>query len=107
MKCSNLFKIVKGYWPSEIVVDMNLQDQINKLYWGVDSKIDHQKEHWLNLSAWSFHQALCKFKDVEVANGNLTIRISNIPIELFNDQMLFNLGGDDCWENEREEYQQP
>ena len=105
MKCSTLFENIKKYWPSELIVDVNITDEINKLYWDVYSKIDHKKEHWLEVSAWSFHQALCKFKEAEVANGKTVIQISNMPMELFNTQMLFNLGGDDCWKQELKEYQ--
>ena len=105
MKCSTLFEIIKQYWPSELIVDESNADQLNQLYWAIDSKIDHEKEHWLSVSAWAFHQAIDVFIKSEIANDKSVIQISNMPMNLFNKQVLFNLAEDD-WEKERSEYEQ-
>ena len=105
MKCSTLFENIKKYWPNKLVIDENNPDQLNQLYWSVEEKIDHEKEHWLSVSAWAFHQAIDGFIDSEIASGKSVIQISQMPMQLFNKQVLFNLDDDD-WKEERSEYEQ-
>jgi len=106
MKCITLIENIKQHWPNEIRIDESNPDQLNNLYWVIDSKIDDVKDPWLSVSAWAFHQALDIFIENEIDKGKSVIYISDILIQLFNTQMLFNLD-EVCWEKEREEYQQP
>ena len=105
MKCSTLFENIKKYWPNELVVDETNPDQLNQLYWSVEGKIDHEKDHWLSVSAWAFHQAIDGFIESEIARGKSVIQMSQMPMQLFNKQILFNLDDDD-WKEERSEYEQ-
>jgi hypothetical protein len=105
MKCSTLFENIKKYWPNELIVDETNPDQLNQLYWSVEAKIDHEKEHWLSVSAWAFHQAIDAFIESEIGSGKSVIQMSNMPMHLFNKQILFNLEDDD-WKKERSEYEQ-
>lgn len=103
MKCSVLLEQIKEYWPSAIIVTEDLDSQLNSLYWQVDAKIDDQTQHWLSLSAWAFHQSLEPFVQAEIAKGKKVILVHQIPMSLFNKQILFNLK-EQCWEKELSEY---
>lgn len=103
MKCSFLLEQIKEYWPSEIVVTNDLESQLNSIYWQLDAKIDCKTQHWLSLSAWAFHQALGPFVQAEIAAGKKEISLHQMPMKLFNKQMLFNLK-EECWQREYSEY---
>ncbi len=103
MKCSILLEQIKEYWPSELIVTEDLESQLNNLYWLADSKIDDQTQDWLSLSAWAFHQALEPFVQSEMAKGKKFISLHQLPMKLFNKQMLFNLE-EKCWAKELSEY---
>lgn len=106
MKCSTLFENIKRYWPSELCIDENIEDQLNQLYWDADAKIDNMTEHWLSISSWAFHQAIGVYVEQQQAMGKNYLIVSEMPLILFNKQMLFNLQ-EECWIEERNEYKEP
>ena len=75
------------------------------MYWEVEEKIDQKTEHWLSVSSWAFHQAIDTFIKSERESGKNVIQMSDMPMDLFNKQIFFNLDDDD-WQKERLEYEQ-
>ena len=106
MNCVDLFKEVIVYWPAKLKIDKSDADQLNKLYWLAESNFDSETQHWLNIGTWAFHQALGKYVNSIAAANNEIVVMSEVPIELFHEQMLFNLE-DECWIQERSEYLGP
>lgn len=105
MKCSDLFSLVKVRWPKTIALDSSTSDQLNSIYWEIDSTIDHQIDHWLDIGTWAFHQSICLIADDEMNKGACLLKLSKVPMEIFNQQMVFNLE-EDCWAEERAVYEQ-
>lgn len=69
----------------------------------MDAKIENQTQHWLSLSVWAFHQSLGPFVQAEIAKGKKLISLHQVPMSIFNKQMLFNLK-EQCWGKELSEY---
>ncbi|MEG3768910.1 hypothetical protein [Alteromonas sp. 14N.309.X.WAT.G.H12] len=103
----SLFEKTRKLWPDKI----NLNGQyfgrslvtggqvLNEIYHQIESSLN-ENDHWMQLSCWSFHQAIEK-------PDNLTtiINIDDIAYESYEKMMLENLNGDDCWEEERKIYE--
>jgi hypothetical protein len=105
MKCSDLFENIRKHWPDEIDLNDNVLEQLNPIYWSLESKIDHDNKPWLDISAWAFHQAIYIFSKQEMKQGLNKLIVSQMPMRLFNEQMIFNLS-EDCWEKERQLYEE-
>ena len=105
MKCSDLFETIKAHWPEELELNESTRSDLNTIYWDLESQINHETEHWLNVSSWAFHQALDVFVKQQISSGFKTVKLSEMPLSLFNKQMLFNLE-EDGWEEELEQYEQ-
>lgn len=105
MKCSELFENIKKYWPNSVILNEDTFDTLNSIYWKLESKIDQTSEHWLNVSSWAFHQAIWIYAEQQIDSDKKLIKVSEIPVSLFNEQMLSNLE-DESWVDERQEYVQ-
>lgn len=101
-----LFKKVKGLWPSQIDLGgMTINGRFIKggqilveLYESVESSFE-ENDHWNQIAIWAFHQSMPDYDD-----EHSIIYIDDITFESFDENMKQNLLGDDCWISEREIY---
>lgn len=105
MKCFELYENIKKYWSSSVLLNEDTFETLNSIYWELESKIDQDSEHWLNVSSWAFHQTVWIYAKLQIDSGKKVIKVSEIPISLFNEQMLSNLE-DESWIEEHQEYVQ-
>ena len=103
VSCSTLFDKVRGYWPEQVDINRESREIMTNFYWQLDSTIDHEKDHWLNIGCWAYHQALDTYMREQRKAGRVSVKPSEVPMSLFNKQMLFNLQ-EDSWEKERALY---
>lgn len=103
MDCAELFGNVKTYWPSSVALNEDTFDTLNLIYREFESKIAQDEESWLEVSSWAFHQTIWSFAEQQSYAGQKEIKISDIPISLFNEKMLSNLK-DGSWAEERQKY---
>ncbi|WP_156360116.1 hypothetical protein [Sphingomonas sp. Leaf10] len=96
-----LFERVRILWPKRIEIEDS-----NAL-WRVYKCIEEfapDDDHWLQLAAWAFHQALHAYADRVRSEDCLTISPENVFFEEFDRRMRFNLA-DESWEMERKLYE--
>jgi len=104
MKCIELFENIKQYWPSEFSLDDDTLNKQNVIYWELEAKIDSKNEHWLDISSWAFHQTLGIYSKLMIAEGRKKVLLCEVPVSIFNTQMLSNLENE-SWVKERGEYE--
>ena len=61
------------------------------------------EDEWTNLANWAFHQAPFALAEQSVSEKHL--RREDVPFEMFDEWMRFNLSND-CWSAERDEYEE-
>jgi hypothetical protein len=69
----------------------------------VEKKIDFTSDHWTNIAAWAFYQAATRIALDRMAQGQTTLWLKDIPIEVFDEYVRSNLLGSD-FGDERVQY---
>ena len=110
MNAQDLYNLVRPLWPEKIdISDGKLDNQrfmslnMCNAYRKIEDAIDFEVEHWKNLGAWSFSQAVWKHAKECFEKGVHVIELSNISLESFNFQVTSNLC-EKSWKNERNQY---
>jgi hypothetical protein len=111
MNVQNLYNLVRPLWPDNIdISDGKLLENsgfmslnMSNVYQKIEDSIDFEVEHWKNLGAWSFEQAVWKHAKECFENGVYVIELSNISLESFDFQVKSNLC-EESWESERGQY---
>lgn len=97
-----LFEITKALWPEIVRVSDNPSATL-ELYRANEDALP-QSDNWRQLSLWAFHQALVEHEKRVRAKG-LPLRPAEVTFDEFDGWMRANLNGDDCWLDERAEYE--
>ncbi len=105
MKCSDLFEEIKKYWPRSVILNEDTFGTLNQIYWKLESKNDQTSELWLDVSSWAFHQSIWIYAKQQIDSDKKVLHISEVPMTLFNEQMLSNLE-EESWVEVRKEYVQ-
>ncbi|WP_141235611.1 hypothetical protein [Pseudoalteromonas sp. NBT06-2] len=102
-----LFEKTRLLWPDS--VDLNGQyfgeifitggEVLNEIYQKIESSLD-KNDHWMQISCWSFHQAIEK----PVGDSALISILNDVSYEVYEKMMLENLNGDECWQAELKIY---
>ena len=97
-----LFETTKGFWPETV----NVSDNPSATYeiYRANEQAFPQDDDWRQLGLWAFHQALQDHERRATANG-LPLHPREIAFDEFDTWMRANLNGDDCWLEERAEYE--
>lgn len=97
-----LFETTRALWPAHVTVcDIpNATYEIYRANEGAFSKDDD----WRQLGVWAFHQALENHEKRALAMG-LPLYPRKVSFAEFDARMRANLNGDDCWLDERAEYE--
>lgn len=97
-----LFETTKALWPETVNVTENLSATYE--IYRANEQAFPQDDDWRQLSLWAFHQAIQNHERRAVAKG-LPLHPHEITFEEFDRWMRKNLNGDDCWLDERAEYE--
>lgn len=97
-----LFETTKALWPDMVRVSDN-PNATSEIYRANENAFS-QDDNWQQLALWSFHQALADHEKQALANG-LLLHPHEIDFSEFDKWMRANLNGDDCWSDERAEYE--
>lgn len=97
-----LFESTKELWPRTILLSES--EGMNEVYWA-NEKAFPAEDNWRQIALWSYHQAVSELEEKAAAQGYLTIRPREVRFEAFDSWMRFNLHGDDCWLDERAEWE--
>ncbi|CAM2871596.1 hypothetical protein [Pseudoalteromonas distincta] len=102
-----LFLKSKELWPTDINIGGELiegqhlkgQDLLNCMYQQIESTID-LSDDWGQVSSWAFHQALTIYS----RDRDSKFTKEDVPFSIYDQMMLENLSGDDCWADEFKAY---
>lgn len=94
----DLFDRVKQLWPTEVPILGNDQ---NDIYWSLEKLLGG--DDWMQLAAWSFHQALEKCAKAAFAEGREALLISTVTVADFDANMRENLKHG-SWAEDRQLY---
>lgn len=111
MNAQDLYNLVRPLWPDNLdISDGELLENggfmslnMSNVYQIIEDSIDFKVEHWKNLGAWSFKQAVWKHAKERFENGIYVIELSNISLESFDFQVKSNLC-EESWVSERAQY---
>jgi len=102
-----LFEKTKKLWPAEIDTSEHTIDGVlikggqieNEIYNKIESSLD-KNNHWMQISCWSLHQAII------VPNSDVPVIIfmKDVSFDCYQQMMLQNLNGDECWKFEFDIY---
>ena len=81
-----LFDRVKQLWPAEVPI---LANEENDIYWSLEKRLGD--DDWMQIAAWSFHQAVEKYAKAAFAQGKQTLLTSSITVTDFDANMRENL----------------
>jgi hypothetical protein len=100
---TKLFESTKERWPTFPITPSNGV----AIYLSIEEACDPrgewtQTDEWVQLANWAFHQALGAL--AESGTSERTVHREEVTFDLFDEWMRFNLS-DDCWEDERHEYE--
>ena len=98
IKPQDLFERIKAFWPSEISTS---GDDLNAIYWPLEDQFGG--DDWLQMAAWSFHQALWNSAKQALSVGHGKMMTSTVTINDFDDQMRANLAHE-SWDEFRPLY---
>jgi len=98
IKPQDLYERVKILWPSEISTS---GDDLNAIYWPLEDQFG--SDDWLQIAAWSFHQAMWINAKQALSVGHSTMMASAVTIHDFDKQMRSNLA-DESWNEFRPLY---
>jgi hypothetical protein len=105
-----LFESTRRLWPPQLrLTDINrsgtaigTEPPLYEVYETVTSRLPRD-DHWAQVAAWSFHQALDKLGRRKFKRSQSILRPLDVSFRSFNTRMLSNLDQAD-WEAEREAY---
>ena len=97
-----LFEATKSLWPNIVMVSDN-PNATHEIY-RVNENAFSQGDDWSQLGLWAFHQALADHEKRALAQ-RLPLRPYKVTFIEFDMWMRANLSGDDCWLDERAEYE--
>lgn len=97
-----LFEATRALWPALVRVCDN-PNATYELYRANESAFS-QDDDWRQLGVWAFHQALEGHERRALAKG-LPLCPLEVSFAEFDARMRANLNGDDCWLDERAEYE--
>ncbi len=97
-----LFETTKALWPSIVRVSEN-SNATNEIYWANEEAFP-KDDNWRQLALWAFHQALVVHEKWALARG-VPLYPHEVAFKEFDMRMRENLNGDDCWLEERAEYE--
>lgn len=108
---ATLLALCKSGWPA--VVDLSGAQPLDagQVWWPLLASIRRQQEreidvasdHWLNLGAWAWYQAVTVHAAAMQDGGATSLRIDDVPLALFDRMVRANLQGGG-WEAERAAY---
>ena len=98
-----LFETTKALWPEAIKLSVN-PNATNEIYQKNEQAFP-QDDNWQQLALWSFHQALGAHEKRALAKGLPSVHPQEITFAEFDTRMRSNLNGDDCWLEQRAEYE--
>ncbi|WP_434404270.1 hypothetical protein [Sphingobium sp. DN12] len=93
-----MFDRVKQLWPAEVPI---LGNEQNDIYWSLERRLGD--DHWMQIAAWSFHQAVEKYAKAAFAQGKETLLTSSITVTDFDANMRGNLNHE-SWSADRPLY---
>lgn len=97
-----LFEATKVLWPAIVRVSDN-PNATHEIYRANEDAFS-QEDNWRQLGLWAFHQALADHETRALAKG-LPLNPHEVTFDEFDARMRANLNGDDCWLDERAEYE--
>ncbi len=97
-----LFETTKALWPATVRVSEH-PEATHDIYRSHEEAVS-QADNWLQLALWAFHQALVDHEKRALAKG-LPLHPHEVAFKEFDRWMRMNLNGDDCWLDERAEYE--
>jgi len=98
-------------WPKEVPVGDGysagkegfLFPELNRIHSDIEDRIDFSHDHWSSIFSWSMFQAIHVSATLALSRGQSTIVLLEIPVELIDKYIRFNLAGE-SWQAEREQY---
>ena len=81
-----LFDRVKQLWPAKVSV---LENEQNDIYWSLEKRLGD--DDWMQVAAWSFHQALEKCAKAAFARGQEALLTSSVTLADFDANVRENL----------------
>ncbi|NWK94963.1 hypothetical protein DM806_04615 [Sphingobium lactosutens] len=81
-----LFDRVKQLWPAEVSI---LENEQNDIYWSLEKRLGD--DDWMQVAAWSFHQALEKCAKEAFAQGKEVLLTSSVTVDDFDANVRKNL----------------
>jgi hypothetical protein len=97
-----LFEATKAFWPAMVRVSDN-PSATHEIYRANEDAFS-QDDNWRQLAIWAFHQALGAYEKRAMAKG-VPLYSHEVAFAAFDMRMRANLNGDDCWSDERAEYE--
>lgn len=106
---TELFELTRARWPDRIkifIVQNDLGTQfitepcLSEIYKSIEESLD-KNDHWNQIAAWSFNQALDKLSRNKFQRADYILRPSDVSLDSFNTMMKRNLS-DESWSVERE-----
>ncbi|MEJ7926385.1 hypothetical protein WG908_06380 [Sphingobium sp. AN641] len=94
----DLFDRVKQLWPAEVPI---LGNEQNDIYWSLEKRLGD--DDWMQIAAWSFHQALEKYAKAAFAQGRETLLTSAVTVIDFEANVRENLRHE-SWSEDRPFY---
>ena len=113
MNVHDLFVRISAAWPTNIDISNRKQSPDGK-HWcpalaeehhKVEDAIDHTVDHWGNVGAWSFYQAIFEHANTAYSRGERIVEVRSVPLELFNQKVIRNLASPG-FEKERSSYEE-
>ncbi|WP_374551841.1 hypothetical protein [Sphingobium yanoikuyae] len=98
IKPQDVFERVKVFWPIEV---STAGDNLNAIYWPLEDQFG--SDDWLQIAAWSFHQALWISAKKALSAGHQQMATSAVTIAAFDEQMRANLAHE-SWDELRPLY---
>ena len=112
MNAHDLFVRISAAWPASVDIS-NRQLASSGKHWfpalaeehhKVEDAIDCTVDHWGNVGAWSFYQAIVEYANTAYSRGERIVEVRSVPLELFNQRVVRNLASPD-FEKERSAYE--
>lgn len=97
-----LFETTKALWPAILRLSNN-PSATHEIYRANEDAFS-QNDDWLQLGIWAFHQALADHEKRALAKG-LPLYPHEVAFDEFDTWMRANLNNDDCWLDQRAEYE--
>ena len=99
MHARELFERILRAWPSVLDVS-DRKPSPSGGYWfpalasinqRFEDTIDFVNDHWSNIGAWSFYQAMLSYAGQMYEEGHRTLTPASMPLALFDDRVRKNL----------------